>query len=136
VTPDPPKPGRKLTIEASGKVNTLIDVRNTLYNEGGQELTRLRRAGGNVCGCYGQVGLDQAVDEAVRRVRRAVSGPVLYFLPERQLMKPFARSDNANATLSCPIKPNSYNITQNVDLPAEIPRGASEIAHCAVHPCY
>lgn len=26
VTPDPPKPGRKLTIQASGKVNTLIDV--------------------------------------------------------------------------------------------------------------
>jgi len=32
VSPDPPKPGHKLTIEAKGKVNNLVDVRPLLFS--------------------------------------------------------------------------------------------------------
>ena len=32
---------------------------------------------------------------------------------------------NGNATLQCPVKPGDYDITQTVDLPPEIPKGAS-----------
>jgi hypothetical protein len=31
-------------------------------------------------------------------------------------------SDNANASLTCPVKPGQYTLTQTVELPKEIPR--------------
>lgn len=31
-------------------------------------------------------------------------------------------SDNANATLTCPVAPGAYTVSQTVELPKEIPR--------------
>lgn len=36
-------------------------------------------------------------------------------------LRPFF-SDNANASLTCPVKPGQYTLTQTVELPKEIPR--------------
>ena len=91
-----------------------------------EALTRRLRppAGGDVRRRDCQAGPHQAPHQALRRLRRAVRpshDPRDFLLPVLTLA---LRSDNANATLSCPIEPGSYTITQSVDLPAEIPRGA------------
>ncbi|GAA5999493.1 sterol transporter [Rhodotorula paludigena] len=87
VSPDPPKPGHKLSIEASGKVHNLIDQ-----------------------GTYADV---------------TVKLGLIKLLTKR--FDVCEELDNANATLSCPISPDSYTIKQQVDLPAEIPRAKFQV---------
>lgn len=38
------------------------------------------------------------------------------------ILAPALCSDNANASLTCPVKPGHYTLTQTVELPKEIPR--------------
>ncbi|TNY21524.1 phosphatidylglycerol/phosphatidylinositol transfer protein [Rhodotorula diobovata] len=87
VSPDPPKPGHKLTIEAKGKVHNLVDE-----------------------GTYADVTVKLGLIKLLTK-RFDVCDEL----------------DNANATLSCPIEPGSYTITQSVDLPAEIPRAKFQV---------
>ncbi|GAA5849302.1 hypothetical protein JCM8547_006508 [Rhodosporidiobolus lusitaniae] len=88
VSPDPPRPGHNLTIEAAGKVNTLVDE-----------------------GTYADI---------------TVKLGLIKLLTKR--FDVCEELDKADAELQCPIKPNSYKITQTVALPAEIPRAKFQVS--------
>jgi len=82
VSPDPPEPGKTLTLVGTGKVNTLIEdgaYANVLVKAGYVIILKKRF---DVC------------EEAVAN----------------------------NFTVQCPIEQGYYEITQAVDLPAEIPK--------------
>ncbi|BGP17472.1 hypothetical protein JCM10213_003245 [Rhodosporidiobolus nylandii] len=87
ISPDPPKPGHNLTIEAAGKVKTLVDE-----------------------GTYADV---------------TVKLGLIKLLTKR--FDVCEELDNADAELQCPIKPDSYKITQTVALPKEIPRAKFQV---------
>lgn len=48
--------------------------------------------------------------------------PLTPFPPLPSSPHPRRNSDNANATLTCPVEPGTYTLEQTVELPKEIPR--------------
>ncbi|GAA6043384.1 hypothetical protein JCM8097_005298 [Rhodosporidiobolus ruineniae] len=87
VSPDPPKPGHNLTIEAAGTIKQLVDE-----------------------GTYADV---------------TVKLGLIKLLTKR--FDVCEELDKADAELQCPIKPDTYSITQTVALPAEIPRAKFQV---------
>ncbi|POY75239.1 hypothetical protein BMF94_1609 [Rhodotorula taiwanensis] len=97
VTPDPPKPGRNLTINATGKVSKRIEVSDPhrlLTSEYPMQK-------GTSADVTVKLGLIKLLTKRFDLCEELV---------------------NIKSSLQCPIEPGTHDFTASVDLPAEIPR--------------
>ncbi|KAJ3737145.1 ML domain-containing protein [Lentinula guzmanii] len=97
ISPDPPSPGKALTVKVTGTANEVIEE-------------------GATADVTVKLGLIKLLSKTFDVCEEAYVLSVLIYIQTSSL-----RSRNANASVQCPVEKGQYVVSQTVDLPKEIP---------------